>query len=196
MSNRARLGGYMEHRFITSKLEVRSEEERSILTGYAAVFNSPSLDLGGFTEYIRKGAFTKTLKNAHQKALFNHNSDFVLGSTKSGTLKLWEDEKGLKFELELPNTQTGRDLAESVRRGDIDGNSFGFNISKEEWDETDPKEVKRFLDEVNLFEISPTPFPAYPETELGFRTAYDKYKRSIPNYEIRKRILQLMQMEV
>lgn len=170
----------MEKRFQQNKIEIREAEGKTIITGYAAVFDSASVDLGGFTEYIRKGAFNKSLKESHQKALWNHNSDYVLGNTRSGTLKLWEDEIGLAYELDTPNTQAGRDLVESVRRGDIDGNSFGFNVVNQEWDESNPSKVVRYLNEVNLFEISPTAFPAYPETSIGIRSAYEDFVKEKP----------------
>lgn len=191
----------MERRIINHQIQIRAADDgRKILYGYAAVFDSPSADLGGFTEYVRKGAFTRSLKENEQKALWNHESSYLLGSTKAGTLRLWEDDVGLGYELTLPNTQMGNDVAELASRGDVDGNSFGFFIRDEEWDDSDKNAVKRYLNEVELFEISPTAFPAYPETSLGIRSAYDKYKQSekktVKSYENEKRIIEIMQMEV
>lgn len=188
----------MEKRFNQHKIEVRAKEgEPTVLVGYAAVFNSPSCDMWGIVEYVKRGAFARSLKENNQKALWNHNSDFVLGSTRAGTLKLWEDDKGLAFELTPPNTQAGKDAIESIRRGDVEGNSFGFQIKKQSWDETDPKNVKRYLEEVDLREISPTPFPAYEDTELGIRDAFkNREVVKVENYENTKRILDIMQMEV
>ena len=187
----------MEQRFNLHKIETRKAENGDqTLSGYAAVFDSPSCDLGGFTEFVKRGAFKDTLKNDVQKALWNHISDHVLGSTRSGTLKLWEDETGLAFELKVPNTQAGRDVFESVSRGDVDGNSFGFNIEECEWDEKDAKNIRCNLTKVRLVEISPTPFPAYGDTSIGIRSAYEKYKKDVvPNYDNEKRKLQIMQME-
>lgn len=152
-------------------MEVRAEEGKpTILRGYAAVFEKLSVPLYGFREKIRKGAFAKSIERNDIKALWNHNSDYPLGSTKAGTLKLEEDDRGLWFELELPDNSWGRDAAVAVRRKDVDGVSFGFEVEKEEWDNSNPKNVIRTLVEVNLIEISPTPFPAYPATSVSARS--------------------------
>ncbi|MEC2444712.1 HK97 family phage prohead protease, partial [Bacillus cereus] len=97
--------------FDITKLNTRdaTEEQPSMITGYAAVFNSKTSIGGWFDEIIAPGAFARALsENGDIRALFNHNWDNVLGRTKSGTLRLEEDAKGLKFEVELPNTSTGR----------------------------------------------------------------------------------------
>jgi HK97 family phage prohead protease len=188
----------MEKRFFNSTMEIREEGDQTVIRGYAAVFDAPSVDLGGFTEYIRKGAFSRTLKETHQKALWNHNSDYVLGNTRSGTLKLYEDDHGLAFEIIPPDTQMGRDVVASVRRGDIDGNSFGFQVRKQEWDETDPSKIKRYLEDVELFEVSPTAFPAYPETSIGIRSSYQEYvdtKEELLN-EVRIKKIELLEKEL
>src|SRR5690606_4918999 len=152
-------------------MEVRSEEGKpTILRGYAAVFEKLSVPLFGFREKIRKGAFAKSLEKNNIKALWNHNPDFPLGSTKGGTLKLEEDDKGLRFELELPDNSWGRDAEIAVRRKDVDGVSFGFSVNKDEWDRSNEKEPIRTLVDVNLIEISPTPFPAYPATSVSARS--------------------------
>jgi len=157
--------------FPIEDMEVRSEEGKpTILRGYAAVFEKLSVPLFGFREKIRKGAFAKSLEKNNIKALWNHNSDFPLGSTKGGTLKLEEDDKGLRFELELPDNSWGRDAEIAVRRKDVDGVSFGFNVNKDEWDRSNEKGPIRTLVDVNLIEISPTPFPAYPATSVNARS--------------------------
>ena len=155
--------------------EVRSTEEgKTTIAGYAARFEKLSSELYGFKEKIRSGAFASSLKN-NIKALWNHNSDIVLGSTKSGSLRLEEDDKGLRFELDLPDTSSGRDAAESIKRGDVDGVSFGFRTKVDEWDESNPKNVIRTLVDVELIEVSPTPFPAYPQTSVGVRSTEEVY---------------------
>src|SRR5437879_2428092 len=121
--------GKKEFRF-TSKLETRAKANASgakTIGGYAAMFNSLSGNLGGFVEVIRPGAFKRTLaEGADIRCLFNHNEDLVLGRSTSGTLRLWEDEVGLQFECDLPNTTVANDLYESIQRKDIDQCSFGF----------------------------------------------------------------------
>lgn len=178
-------GGFVMSKFERRRgiesFELRSMEDGSnLIKGYAAEFEKLSVNLGGFREQIRKGAFANSLRDSVVKALWNHNTDMVLGSTKNGTLKLWEDDRGLAFELSLPDTTWGRDALESIRRGDVEGVSFGFQVNVDEWDQSGD-EVIRTLVDVELHEISPTPFPAYPQTSVSVRTAtevFDEYKRT------------------
>ncbi|MED3549966.1 HK97 family phage prohead protease [Cytobacillus praedii] len=154
-----------------TNLKTRSgtENEPPKITGYAAVFNSKASIGDYFEEIIEPGAFSRTLsENGDIRALFNHNWDHVLGRTKSGTLYLEEDERGLKFEIELPNTSVGRDLAESMARGDINQCSFGFWIDngKETWDYS-VEPALRTIHEVELYEISVVSIPAYDDTEAS-----------------------------
>lgn len=141
------------------------------LVGYAAVFGAPA-DLGEFTETVRPGAFTATLaeRNANVLALFDHERRSVLGRTGAGTLKLAEDRKGLHFELALPDTSMGRDLAVLVERGDVAGCSFGFVCNADEW-EMRAGNLHRELVAVTLHEITITPTPAYVDTEVAKRAA-------------------------
>ncbi|MFL0489361.1 HK97 family phage prohead protease [Bacillus sp. 179-I 2A5 NHS] len=155
--------------FDITKLNTRdaTEEQPSMITGYAAVFNSKTSIGGWFDEIIAPGAFARALsENGDIRALFNHNWDNVLGRTKSGTLRLEEDAKGLKFEVELPNTSTGRDLAESMSRGDINQCSFGFWVTEEGWD-YNVEPALRTVKEVELYEISVVSIPAYDDTEAS-----------------------------
>jgi hypothetical protein len=132
--------------------------------GYAAVFDSPSEPLP-FVETIRAGAFRRSLASGREVRMFlNHNSDQVLGSTRSGTLTLVEDERGLKVEAELPPTTVGRDLSILMQRGDVHSMSFGFSVPRggDAWSED---RESRELREIILHEVSVvTGFPAYPAT--------------------------------
>jgi hypothetical protein len=166
-------------------VELRAEQEedgRPKISGYAAVFNSPSEDLGGFIEYIRPGAFRKTLKEGDQRALWNHDSNLVLGRRKAGTLALKEDEVGLQFTIYPPDTQAGRDALESIRRGDVDQMSFAFQVIREDWKQ-EGEEIMRGLNEVRLFEISPVTFPAYPQTSAFVRSKLNEFRRGITEEE-------------
>lgn len=168
--------------FEATDIESRATEDGKgeIITGYAARFESLSVPLYGFREKIRSGAFKSSLEQNSIVALWNHNTDMVLGSTRGKTLKLWEDDKGLRFELQLPDTQAGRDAGISIKRKDVTGVSFGFRVRKQEWDETDPKNVVRTLIDIDLREVSPTAFPAYPSTSVSVRSIaddYDEYKK-------------------
>lgn len=150
------------------------------IVGYAAVFNQWSELLGGsgFREIIRPGAFSKTIKTADVRALWNHDPNFVLGRTKSRTLKLTEDDYGLAIEIIPPNTQWARDLLESIRRGDVDQMSFGFRTVKDRWGTENDQTVRELL-EVELFEVSPVTFPAYPQTSVTVRSAEEVYREYI-----------------
>ncbi len=144
-----------------------AEGEANVIEGYAAVFNSPTMIGDWFEESIAPGAFGKAIStNGDIRALFNHDWNNVLGRTKSGTLRLSEDERGLKFEVDLPDTSVARDLAESLKRGDINQCSFGFIPTVEEWDYT-VEPAKRTIQEVDLFEVSVVSIPAYEDTEVA-----------------------------
>jgi uncharacterized protein len=142
------------------------------LEGYAAVFDSPSEDLGGFVEYVRPGAFKRSLQSnrADPMALVHHLPHLVLGRRSAGTLRLSEDTKGLQFEVDLPDTGTARDLLVSVERGDIRGASFAFTIAPQgdRWNVQGDLVTRDLLD-VDLHEITITPTPAYPDTEVARR---------------------------
>jgi len=148
--------------------EFRYDEDENIIYGYAARFNVWSEEIGGmFREKIRPGAFAKTIKESDIRALFNHDPNFILGRTGNGTLILKEDDKGLYFENKLPDTSYARDLAVSIKRGDVIHNSFGFRTIKDDWSDDGRK---RELIEVRLFDISPVVFPAYPQTDVKIRS--------------------------
>ncbi|MFA5436655.1 MAG: HK97 family phage prohead protease [Candidatus Neomarinimicrobiota bacterium] len=145
------------------------------ITGYAAVFNSLSEDLGYFREKIDPGAFAETINSDDIRALKNHNSDYVLGRNKSGTLTLSEDQRGLKIDVMPPDAQWARDLMVSIDRGDIDQMSFGFQTMADRWEIVDGKEVRTLM-KVRLFDVSPVTFPAYPDTEVGLRSLEEHRK--------------------
>jgi len=171
----------VEHRsFMLGNVEIRAgEQDQPKIVGHAAVFNTLSEDLGFYREKIAPGAFAKTIQEADVRALFNHDPNFVLGRTKSGTLKLSEDEKGLWVEIIPPNTQWARDLMEVMRRGDVDQMSFGFQVVKEEW-EGDANNPVRVLKEVKLYDVSPVVFPAYSATDVQVRSLLNILRDYLP----------------
>jgi HK97 family phage prohead protease len=147
------------------KFEVREDASGMFLEGYAALFNSRSENLGGFTETIKPGAFRASLKARNDiKLLWNHDTGAVMGSTRAGTLTLTEDERGLRVSATLPDTTYGRDARELVRRGDVTGFSFGFSMPARGGDEWSADGTERVLKSVRLHEVSLVAFPAYPET--------------------------------
>lgn len=152
-------------------LEIRSiDEGRRKLVGYASTFDENYTllrDRWGekFYERVRPGAFTKTLRENEAFMLLNHNWNQVIGRT-GANLTLSEDERGLKFEIDVPNTTDGNNLLENVRLGLITGCSFGFDITKEKtrWD--DSWNFYRDIEEVKLYEVTATPRPAYGSTSI------------------------------
>lgn len=160
-----------ERRTYANTIEVRAQDDGSFrAVGYAAVFDKLSEPLGGFVEKIGTGAFTKTAKEADVRALFNHDPSLLLGRSTAGTLKLDVDERGLKYEIDLPPTQLGRDVAKLIERGDISGSSFGFKAIDDDWDEDDEGRLVRTLNEVRLYDVGPVTFPAYTDTEVDLRS--------------------------
>ena len=153
----------IEQRVNTTEIEVREESDGMHFSGYAALFDSPSEPLP-FTERIAKGAFKRSLRSRNDiKFLWNHDSGEILGSTRAGTMSLVEDDRGLRVEGMLPNTSRGRDVAELLRRSDIDSMSFGFSVPQggDTWS-SDGSE--RTLKSVRLHEVSLVAWPAYTAT--------------------------------
>ena len=153
----------IETRTNSTQFELRELDGGGMtFTGYAAVFNAPSEPLP-FTERIAPGAFKRSLASRNDvKLLWNHDSSMVLGSTRAGTLRLEEDNVGLRVSADLPDTQAGRDAAYLIKRGDVDAMSFGFSVPKggDEW----VSDSERVLNSVRLFETSVVAFPAYMQT--------------------------------
>lgn len=149
-------------------VEVRVDNDKRTLTGYAAVWNSDTTIGDYFVERIAPGAFSKAIRG-DVLALVNHDSGRVVGRTKSGTLRLSEDGHGLKVEIDVPNTSDGNDLWTLVERGDISGMSFSFRATKQEWDESGDMPHRTVI-EADLYEVTATPIPAYPDTSLALRS--------------------------
>lgn len=166
--------------FNITNVETREagDEQASFISGYAAVFNSETEIWEGLNEVILPGAFSDSLAKSDIRCLFDHDWSKVLGRTKAGTLRLEEDERGLKFEVELPNTTTAKDLAESMARGDINQCSFGFIPTEEKWNyDVDP--VLRSVMSVELYEVSIVSLPAYSDTEASLIRSKQDIKEDI-----------------
>ena len=147
-------------------IETRASGQTAIV-GYAAKYNVLSLDLGGFREMILPGAFAKVLERQRGKqdvvALFNHDSNIVLGRTSSGTLELSSDDKGLKYSVTPPATRA--DIVELIARRDVKGSSFSFslNSSSGESFSSDANGSIRQIREISaLYDVGPVLTPAYP----------------------------------
>jgi uncharacterized protein len=158
--------------------------EERMVSGYAAVFNSESEDLGGFIEIIKPGAFSDVLDN-DVRALFNHNADLLLARTTSGTLKISEDARGLYYEFDAPNTTYGNDLLELLRRGDVTQSSFGFAIKKDEWVSRNGLTYRYIHSVSRLFDVSPVTYPAYPAatSQLKSQASAEAREEATPQEE-------------
>lgn len=168
----------MERRIETESIEI---EERAaggppMIRGMAAVYNRPSRDLGGFKEIIAPGAFDKILDRKYKKAdvvaLWNHNPDQLLGRTSSGTVRLSSDERGLRYEIDPPDTTLAKDLMTMVRRGDVFGSSFAFTVGEESWDDTGEIPVRTVRSVDGLFDVSLVTNPAYLDTAVAIRSLH------------------------
>ena len=158
--------------------EFRAEGDGMSFSGRAIVYNSRSLPLP-FTETILPGAATRSLRSRNEvKAFINHNSDLTIGSTRAGTLRLSEDERGVMAEIDLPETSYAKDLSVVVKRGDVAGMSFGFSVVKDKWNDD---YSERTITELRIHEVSVVSMPAYPATSamvralprLAYRTGLD-----------------------
>ncbi len=162
----------LERRVFTFDVEDRADNEAGKFVGHAAVFNEIGEGMF-FREQISPGAFKSSIRKDDIRALHNHNTDLVLGRNKAKptpTLSLKEDDVGLKVTITPPDTQWARDLRESIRRGDINQMSFGFETLKDSWDEDDEL---RTLEKVKLWEVSTVTFPFYEGTDVQARTRED-----------------------
>lgn len=152
-------------------VEARKEDDSNTVkvTGYAAVFDSET-DIGGYyRERIESGAFAEAIKNDDVRFLINHTG-LPLARTKSGTLKLTEDEHGLRMEAELDlNDPDVQAIVPKMERGDLNEMSFAFTPNVEEWDDTGEIPV-RTLRDVNLYDVAIVTYPAYGDTEIGLRS--------------------------
>lgn len=161
-----------EVRTLAVRPEVRADGEggRPRIVGTAIVFGQPSEDLGGFREIIEPGALTEALERSDIRVLFNHNPDMILGRVKAGTARLRLTEQGLEYEVDVPDTTVGRDVLESIRRGDVTGNSFSFTVAEDEMErQADGTTIRRVKRIAEIYDIGPVVYPAYPQTVVSAR---------------------------
>ena len=161
----------VEHRYSGSVAEVRAADGVNQLRGYALKWDQKYL-MNGFTESIGQDAL-KEADMSDVRALLNHDTNIVLGRTTAGTLRLRSDEVGLAYEIDLPDTQAGRDLAVSVKRGDISQSSWGFSLNANEdddWTRSADGEHRNIKRVRRVWDVSPVTFPANPDTTVAKRS--------------------------
>lgn len=160
-----------ETRYCAAPVEVRAADDVIRLGGYALKFDRLSQNLGGFVERIAPGALTKTLRdNGDVLCRFQHEDNYLLGRTLSGTLRLEVDDTGLLYEVDLPDTSYARDLAALAARGDVQHSSFAFRTISDDWGFTEQGFPLRTLLEMHLVDTAPVVTPAYLDTSSGLRS--------------------------
>ena len=197
--------------FEVRTLELREKEgSAGTISGIACPFDVLTVPgaLWGFREKFQPGAFRGSIaSNEHDiKAYWMHEKTLILGSVRAKTLRLEEKSEGLHFEIDLPDNDNGRNAAVSVGRGDVTQVSFAFLAKKQEWDETDPKNVIRTVTEADIYEVSPEAFGAYGDaTNVGTRaieTDYNEYKsvrdkdKSESEIKVNQAILDLRKQQI
>lgn len=183
-----------EIRTVSAEMRIMDADGAPVkIMGHAALFDTLSEDLGGFREKIKRSAFTQAILTDDVRALFNHDPNMVLGRNRAGTLHLTEDERGLAFVIDPPDTSFARDLVISLRRGDVSQMSFGFQTVTDTWDMMDGETIRTLI-EVRLFDVSPVTYPAYPQTEAALRSLEEFRNLSAANAQIDKGDLARMKM--
>lgn len=182
MSKPQRSRGDLEYRTFHSEVRQVSEENQSPkLAGLAVPYNRETVIIPAnamfegspeVREMFMPGAMTKTLRESEQWALWAHDANMVLGRKGNGTLRLAETDAGVTFEIDVPDTAVVRDLVVApVKRGDVNGTSFGFWPLREDSETRDEGKVIVFkVREAGLLEVSPTPMPAYASTSVSSRS--------------------------
>lgn len=146
-----------------------------VLAGYAAVYERLSQNLGGFVEKVAHGAFAQSLAdNNPVLARYNHDDNQLLGTTEAETLRVSSNETGMPYEVDLPDTSVGRDVAVLAKRGDVRYSSFAFRTLEDAWSVTDQGFPLRTLVKVQLVDVAPVNNPAYRDTSVGMRSLAER----------------------
>lgn len=184
--------GDIERRFTKLTVELRAKESGQI-GGYASVFNRLSRNLGGFVEKVAPVAFNDSRGRDWPDvvARFNHDDNFVLGTTGSGSLSLRVDDTGLEYEVKPPKSRG--DIIELVERGDVRHSSFAFRVIEDDWGTSDQGYPMRTLLNVQLVDVAPVVTPAYPDATAGLRSLaehkgedFEEIRKLAANDELRK----------
>lgn len=158
-----------ERRMISEPMEFREEGEEKFFQGYAFVYETRT-DIGEFTEEIARGAADDVMTN-DVRALFNHDPNIVLGRTKSGTLKIMSDQRGLRYQVKFnPNDSDHVNLKERIQRGDVSESSFAFRKKEDKWEMRDGRKHRTVLKFQRLVDVSPVTYAAYNDATVAMRS--------------------------
>jgi HK97 family phage prohead protease len=165
-----------EVRFAGIDLRAVSSDGKMTIKGRPAVYGSLSKNLGGFREVLLRGCFDESLDDPEIYATFNHDDSKIIGRVSAGTLQVSSDSIGLTMRCELPNNTVGKDLHESIKRGDITKMSFGMYVQDDAWDvaedERGQKFERRSVKKARIFEVSPVTTPAYDASSVSARSLF------------------------
>lgn len=186
----------VERRFTPTSTPIRIEERADggkTIVGYGAVFfregvaGTEYTPVPDYSERIARTAFDSALQRPDDvRALYNHDPNFLLGRTSARTMRLSIDGTGLRYEIDIPDTQAGRDVAESIRRGDLSGSSFSFIVDGQTWTE-DGADLIREIQDVTLYDAGPVTFPAYEATTTDLRaTGYEQARKMLDEAKARR----------
>jgi len=178
----------MERVVFSNQIKLSEDQGKNVVTGYAALYDVLSDDLGGYKARIERGAFSEALQSPSLdvRCLFNHSRDHVLGRSTNGTLILSEDENGLKYTVILPETTLGKDIAVLMQRGDISQSSIGFNYLPKDvkWETIDGERVQSFSVCEEIFDVSVVTVPAFSDTSAVIQK-FEKEERTKRELKLR-----------
>jgi hypothetical protein len=188
-----------------TQIECRAldEGDKRYIEGYAILYNHRSkliFERGSlFYEEIKRGAIDEVLKSVDLDVIAspNHNYSQILGRTKSKTLELIEDEKGLRYKVEIPNTTFGNDIYESIKRGDTFESSFTFFVDSksQNWSKDGEGNDLRTIEKINILkEVGPVTWGAYSDTIVAARCLEDVSKETPNNLDLFKKKLQILKI--
>ncbi len=176
-------------------LELRKHSSGTTISGYAVVYGSVATVTEGFREVFRAGAFARALREKQDcRGLVNHNVDKIIGRTAAGTMRLREDARGLHYEIDTPPTGAGRDVVQSIARGDISGSSFCFTVPNDNchritYSDHGGDMLREVLD-ADLHDCAPVVYPCYSASSVAVQ---DGGQASADPGDIRQRLRKVQQ---
>lgn len=169
-------------------------DESPVIEGHGAVFydgtEATEYELWrGVKERVMPGAFNRSLAEAQDvRGLFNHDPNLILGRTSAGTMTLKVDKRGLRYEIEPGDTTVAKDVMSHLKRKDVTGSSFSFRVVKEAWIKREDGTEIREIHDVDLYDVGPVTFPAYPGSDSSVRTEdVEVAKRSLSEFREREK---------